>query len=98
MEGSVTEGDLRTFSERQSHYEHGTPTTTSLFTHESRTQDLSKLYHSAAQTPLHIMREIDQLRDDGERSSRYFFCEPVLADSLKKDKLRKLNLDIETRR
>ncbi|MPC18479.1 hypothetical protein E2C01_011365 [Portunus trituberculatus] len=36
--------------------------------------------------------------DDGIRSSRYFFCEPVLGDSLKKEKLRKLNLDIETRR
>lgn len=37
-------------------------------------------------------------RDDGIRSSRFFLCEPVLGDSLKKEKLRKLNLDIETRR
>ncbi|KAK8399091.1 hypothetical protein O3P69_004272 [Scylla paramamosain] len=94
----VPEGDLRSFSERQDHYHHTDQATADLFTETSRPPALRSLYDKAHQTPVHIMREIDQLRDDGIRSSRYFLCEPVLGDSLKKEKLRKLNLDIETRR
>ncbi|XP_045614162.2 actin remodeling regulator NHS isoform X1 [Procambarus clarkii] len=94
----VPEGDLRSFSERAHHYHHTAASDTHLFTLASRPEEVLALYHHASLTPLHIMREIDQLRDDGVRSSRYFVCEPVLGDSLKKEKLRKLNLDIETRR
>ncbi|XP_063608563.1 uncharacterized protein LOC134782819 [Penaeus indicus] len=93
------EGDLRSFSERREHFRSRDPASgQELFTQESRPPELVQLYRDATETPIHIMREIDQLRDDGIRSSRFFMCEPVLGDSLKKEKLRKLNLDIETRR
>ncbi|XP_071550761.1 uncharacterized protein [Panulirus ornatus] len=95
---TVPEGDLRSFSERQDHYRHTDHANDDLFARDSRPAELLALYHDATLTPVHIMREIDELRDDGLRSSRYFLCEPVLGDSLKKEKLRKLNLDIETRR
>ncbi|KAF2349803.1 hypothetical protein FHG87_019441 [Trinorchestia longiramus] len=38
------------------------------------------------------------LWDDGVRSSRYYTCQPVIGDSLKRARYKKLNLDIETRR
>ncbi|ROT73096.1 hypothetical protein C7M84_008484 [Penaeus vannamei] len=97
--GLEAEGDLRSFSERREHFRSRDPASgQELFTQESRPPELVQLYRDATETPIHIMREIDQLRDDGIRSSRFFLCEPVLGDSLKKEKLRKLNLDIETRR
>ncbi|XP_042870983.1 uncharacterized protein LOC122252537 [Penaeus japonicus] len=96
---TVPEGDLRSFSERREHFKSRDQASgQELFTEDSRPPEVVQLYRDATETPIHIMREIDQLRDDGIRSSRFFFCEPVLGDSLKKEKLRKLNLDIETRR
>lgn len=58
----TAEGDLRSFSERREHYRHTDQADADLFRQASRPSPLVSLYEKASQTPVHIMREIDQLR------------------------------------
>lgn len=90
------ESDICTFSLRTVHFISSHPLTTGLFTSASRPKPLQKLYESAAPTPVHTIRQLDQFRRDGTRSSKYFVCTPIL--SRKKKKCKKIDLEIETRK
>lgn len=70
---------------------------TSLFTPETRSENIQQLYDAAAKTPVTAIEEMDRLAGEKERrSSDIFLCTPVLGQVRKKIKAN-VNIEIETR-
>lgn len=83
--------DLTTFSHIRDHFTSKQLLDDNLFPENSRPLCVEVLYNNSLVSPVHIMREIDPLRQDGRRTSKYFMCTPVLGD----DKKRQSNIDLE---
>lgn len=92
----TAESDICTFSLRTIHFKSSHPITNGLFTSSTRPKALQKIYENAVPTPVHTIRQLDRFRRDGNRSSKFFICTPVLGGGKKKYK--KIDLEIETRK
>lgn len=88
--------DICAFSLIRNHYESKHGFDTNLFHASSRSIAVQALYDASTKTPVPIIRQMDRLRQDGYRSSRFFACTPVLGAKLKGIK-KKANLEIESR-
>ncbi|CAH2012247.1 unnamed protein product [Acanthoscelides obtectus] len=95
-----TEGDICQFAALKSHYQSrkcpAKDEGLSLFTAANRPRALSALYAAATTGPVAAVRQLDRWRRDGQRSSGFFVCTPVL--QAKRRRMRqKVDIEIETR-
>jgi hypothetical protein len=87
---------LITFVQIKNHFKQPETVTTSLFTTETRSETLRKLYDAAAKTPVPAITEMDRLLGDPERrSSDAFLCTPVLGQTRRRMR-GNVDLEIET--
>lgn len=85
-----------TFVQIKNHFKTEYAIQTNLFTVDTRTESLSKMYENAAKTPIHTMAEMDELLGiRGRRSSDAFICTPILERTRRR--LKGIDIEIETR-
>ncbi|XP_070490953.1 serine-rich adhesin for platelets [Chironomus tepperi] len=90
----VPESDLVTFVQIKNHFKTEYAIQTNLFTVDTRTESLSKMYENAAKTPIHTMAEMDELLGiRGRRSSDAFICTPILERTRRR--LKGIDIEIE---
>lgn len=86
-----------TFIQIKNHYKTDYGITTNLFTVDSRTDTLRKMYENAAKTPVPVIAEMDEiLGQRDKRSSDAFICTPILGQIRRKMK-NNIDIEIETR-
>lgn len=93
----TAESDFVTFLHIKNHFKTDYGIATNLFTVQSRSEALSRMYEGAARTPVNAMDELDELMGiRGRRSSDAFFCTPILERTRKRMK-GNIDIEIETR-
>lgn len=86
-----------TFVQIKKHYKTDYAITTNLFTVDSRTDTLRKMYENAAKTPVPAIEEMDEILGQRDRrSSDAFICTPILGQLRRKMK-NNIDIEIETR-
>lgn len=91
------ESDLVTFISIKNHFKTEFAISTSLFTVESRSDTLRKMYENAAKTPVPAIAAMDELLGDRDRrSSDAFICTPILGQVRRRMKSN-IDIEIETR-
>lgn len=93
----LAESDLVTFIQIKNHFKTEHAIYTNLFTIQTRTDTLRKMYENAAKTPVPAIAEMDELmgiRD--RRSSDAFICTPILGQIRRRMK-NNIDIEIETR-
>lgn len=71
--------DLVTFIQIKNHYKTDFTITANLFTVQSRSDTLRKMYENAAKTPVPTIQQMDEiLGQTDHRSSDAFICTPIL--------------------
>ncbi|CRK89440.1 CLUMA_CG003185, isoform A [Clunio marinus] len=92
----VPESDLVTFVQIKNHFKTDYVITTNLFTVESRTDTLQKMYENAAKTPVPAIEEMDKILGHRDRrSSDAFICTPILGQVRRRMK-NSIDIEIET--
>ena len=93
----TAESDLVTFIQIKNHFKTEYAISTSLFTVESRTENLLKMYENAAKTPVRAIAEMDEILGQSDRrSSDAFICTPIIGQLRRKMKSN-IDIEIETR-
>ncbi|KAG5672074.1 hypothetical protein PVAND_002233 [Polypedilum vanderplanki] len=93
----VPESDLVTFVQIKNHFKTDYKIHTNLFTVETRTESLTKMYANAAKTPVPAIEEMDEILGiRGRRSSDAFICTPILERTRRRLK-NNIDIEIETR-
>lgn len=92
----VPESDLMTFVQTKNHHKTNYEVTTNLFTPESRTEALQKMYEGASRTPVPAIMEMDELAGNKRRSSDAFICTPIIGQ-VRRRMNKKIDIEIETR-
>lgn len=93
----TAESDLVTFIQIKNHYKTDYAIFTNLFTVETRTDTLRKMYENAAKTPVTAIAEMDEILGNRERrSSDAFICTPILGQIRRRMK-NSIDIEIETR-
>jgi hypothetical protein len=93
----TAESDLMTFVQIKNHFKTDYGIQTSLFTIQTRTEALSKMYENAARTPVPAIEQMDEILGvRGRRSSDAFICTPILERTRKRLK-NNIDIEIETR-
>lgn len=70
---------------------------TNLFTIQTRSDTLAKMYENAAKTPVPAIAEMDEILGHRERrSSDAFICTPILGKAQRRMK-KSIDIEIETR-
>ncbi len=91
------ESDFTTFLQIKNHFKTDYKITTNLFTVQTRTETLQKMYDAAAKTPVPAIQAMDDLIGiRGRRSSDAFICTPILERTRRRMK-NKVDIEIETR-
>jgi hypothetical protein len=90
------ESDLVTFVQTKNHYKTSYEITTSLFTPNSRSEALIKLYEGASKTPVPAIMAMDEIVGNKRRSSDAFICTPIIGQVRRKMK-NNIDIEIETR-
>lgn len=86
-----------TFLQIKNHFKTEYKITTNLFTVQTRTDTLQKMYDAAAKTPVPAIEAMDELIGiRGRRSSDAFICTPILERTRRRMK-NKIDIEIETR-
>lgn len=81
----------------KNHFQTNRTVATSLFTPETRSDNLRQLYDAAAKTPVNAMVEMDRIMGQAERrSSDIFLCTPVLGMTRRRMRTN-IDVEIETR-
>lgn len=92
----LAESDLMTFVQTKNHHKTNYEVTTNLFTPESRTEALQKMYEGASRTPVPAIMEMDDLAGNKRRSSDAFICTPIIGQ-VRRRMNKKIDIEIETR-
>jgi len=88
---------LVTFVQIKKHFKTDYAIGTNLFTLQSRSDTMAKMYANAAKTPVTVMAEMDEILGlSGRRSSDAFICTPILGQTRRRMK-NNIDIDIETR-
>lgn len=97
------EGDLDSFVLIKTHYKSSHIITNSLFTAETRTNAIQKLYNAAGRPPITVIYENVQNNENGNdlnhdipKPSELYLCTPILSESRKRMKSN-IDVEIETR-
>lgn len=93
----TAESDLVTFIQIKNHFKTDYGIYTNLFTVQTRTDTLRKMYANAAKTPVPAITEMDEIlgiRD--RRSSDAFICTPIIGQIRRRMK-NSIDIEIETR-
>lgn len=91
------ESDLVTFIQIKNHFKTDHAIYTSLFTVQTRTDTLRKMYENAAKTPVPAIAEMDEiLGNTDRRSSDAFICTPIIGQIRRRMK-NSIDIEIETR-
>lgn len=93
----TAESDLVTFIQIKNHYKTDYAIYTNLFTVQTRTDTLRKMYENAAKTPVTAIAEMDEILGNRDRcSSDAFICTPILGQIRRRMK-NSIDIEIETR-
>lgn len=92
----LAESDLMTFVQTKNHYISNYEVSLNLFTPESRTEALRKMYDGASRTPVPAIMEMDDLAGNKRRSSDAFICTPIIGQ-VRRRMNDKIDIEIETR-
>lgn len=92
----LAEMDLMTFVQTKNHYKINYEVSTNLFTPDSRSEALKKLYEGASRTPVPAIMEMDELVGNKRRSSDAFICTPIIGQ-VRRRMNNKIDIEIETR-
>lgn len=91
------ESDLVTFIQIKNHFKTDYAICTNLFTVQTRTDTLKKMYANAAKTPVPAIAEMDEILGNSERrSSDAFICTPIIGQIRRRMK-NSIDIEIETR-
>lgn len=91
------ESDLVTFISIKNHFKTDFAISTSLFTVQTRTDTLRKMYENAAKTPVPAIEAMDELLGNRDRrSSDAFICTPILGQ-VRRRMRGNIDIEIETR-
>lgn len=86
-----------TFLQIKNHFKTDYGIGTNLFTVQTRSEAIRRMYDAAAKTPVHAMEELDELMGiRGRRSSDAFICTPILERTRRRLK-GNIDIEIETR-
>lgn len=89
--------DLVTFIQIKNHLKTEYAIQTNLFTLNSRSDTLRKMYENAAKTPVPAIAEMDEILGNRDRrSSDAFICTPILGQIRRRMK-NSIDIEIETR-